>query len=204
MSENKDQSYKVILLGSSGVGKTCIISQYIWDTFDENSASTNGSSYSSKEVKLDDNKKILLDIWDTAGQEKYKSLTRYFYKDSKVALLIYDITNKESFKELKEFWVNEIKNFSSENVILGLVGNKYDLFLDADVTEDEGKELAGNIGAFFKLVSAKTNMGIDDLFLEIAQKCDKNSHKFKRRKTILLNENKDVLSTKSEKKKCCK
>ena len=96
--EGKLPQCKVVLLGDSGVGKTCIISRYISGSFDSNSASTNGASYASKKVEYKDiNKILILDIWDTAGQEKYKSLTKFFYKDAAVAILVYDISLKQSF-----------------------------------------------------------------------------------------------------------
>ena len=101
---------KVVLLGDSGVGKTCIISRYISGTFESNTASTNGASYASKIVKYEKlGKTLSLDIWDTAGQEKYKALTKFFYKDAAVAILVYDITRKESFDSLKNYWYSQLQ-----------------------------------------------------------------------------------------------
>ena len=110
MSKVKIPGCKVVLLGEAGVGKTCIISRYISDSFEQNTASTNGASYTSKVIKFDSlGKQLSLDIWDTAGQERYRSLTKFFYKDAFVVILVYDITRKASFEAIRDYWYNEVK-----------------------------------------------------------------------------------------------
>ena len=168
-SVKKPPCCKVVLLGDSGVGKTCIISRYISGAFDQNSPTTNGASYASKIVEIA-NKSVSLDIWDTAGQEKYKSLTKFFYKDAKVAILVYDITQKESFTNMKQYWYEQLKEFGSKDIIIGVAGNKCDMYEKEDVSENEGKEFAEQIGAFFEMTSAKNNTGINDLFMNAAQR----------------------------------
>ena len=164
-SQKKPPSCKVVLVGDSGVGKTCIISRYISGAFNQNSPSTNGASYASKLITFDELKKsISLDIWDTAGQEKYKSLTKFFYKDAAVAILVYDVTNRNSFESMKNFWYGQIKDFGSKNIILGVAGNKCDMYDKEEVNESEGKAFAESIGAFFEITSAKNNTGINELF----------------------------------------
>ena len=103
MSNSKqDTGHKIVLLGDSGVGKTCIISRFISGQFDINVNSTNGASYASKKIDYPElGKSLMLDIWDTAGQEKYKSLTKFFYKDAAAAILVYDITQNASFENMK-------------------------------------------------------------------------------------------------------
>ena len=136
MAESKVPGCKVVLLGDSGVGKTCIISRYISNSFDKNSATTNGASFCSKNVKFEQlGKNLLLDIWDTAGQEKYKALTKFFYKDAAVCILVYDITRKESFDNLKNYWYNQLKENSDKNIIIGVAGNKSDLYESEQVKE---------------------------------------------------------------------
>ena len=112
------QTSKVVLLGESGVGKTCIIARFINNTFEENLISTTGASYAGKTMTFDEyqGKSIKFEIWDTAGQEKYRSLTKIFYKDAGVAILVYDITRKESFEEIKKYWYNQIKEFAPKNI----------------------------------------------------------------------------------------
>ena len=169
--DSKVHGCKVNLLGDSGVGKTCIISRYISGTFDENSATTNGASYCSKNVNYEKlGKNLLLDIWDTAGQEKYKALTKFFYKDAAVCILVYDITRKETFDNLKNFWYSQLKENSGSNVVLGVAGNKCDLYESEEVKESEARQFAEEIGAIFELTSAQNNTGINELFFEVGNK----------------------------------
>ena len=109
---------KVVLLGESGVGKTCIIARFINNTFEDNIISTTGTSYAGKNMTFDEfnGKTIKFEIWDTAGQEKYRALTKIFYKDAGVAILVYDITRKESFEEIKNYWYNQIKEYAPKNI----------------------------------------------------------------------------------------
>ena len=112
------QTCKVVLLGESGVGKTCIIARFINNTFEENLISTTGASYAGKTMTFDEfgGKSIKFEIWDTAGQGKYRSLTKIFYKDAGAAILVYDITRKESFEEIQKYWINQIKEFAPKNI----------------------------------------------------------------------------------------
>lgn len=113
---SKIPSCKVVLLGETAVGKTCIISRYISDKYNSKVESTNGASYANKIVKYDDiNKQVSLEIWDTAGQEKYRALTKFFYKDAAVAILVYAINHKGSFESLKNYWVEQLKNNGEKN-----------------------------------------------------------------------------------------
>ena len=108
---------KVVLIGESGVGKTSIISRYTTNTFKENLMATPGANFLTKLVPFKDEKEsIKFEIWDTAGQEKYRSLAKVFYKNAAACVLVYDITNKKSFDELKNYWISEIKENSSQNV----------------------------------------------------------------------------------------
>ena len=116
--DDEAQTCKVVLLGESGVGKTCIIARFINNTFEENLISTTGASYAGKTMTFDEygGKSIKFEIWDTAGQEKYRSLTKIFYKDAGAAILVYDITRKESYEEIKKYWINQIKDFAPKNI----------------------------------------------------------------------------------------
>ena len=117
-NEGEDaKTIKVVILGESGVGKTSIISRFINDTFDEELVTTTGASYVSKSMKFSDKNQVLnFEIWDTAGQEKYRSLTQIFYKDASIAILVYDITNKDSFDELQNYWYEQIKESAPKNI----------------------------------------------------------------------------------------
>ena len=162
---DKANSCKVVLLGESGVGKTCIISRYVNNTYDEKSETTNGASYASKVIDLEQYKQSLrFDIWDTAGQEKYRSLTKFFYKDAAIAILVYDITRRDSFEEVRKYWYEQLKTCGEKNIVIGLAGNKCDMFDKEAVTEAEARSFANEIGAQFQLTSAFKNLGIEYLF----------------------------------------
>ncbi len=205
---DKGNSCKVVLLGESGVGKTCIISRYVNNTYDEKSETTNGASYASKIIELEQYKQSLrFDIWDTAGQEKYRSLTKFFYKDAAIAVLVYDITRRDSFEEVKNYWYEQLKTCGEKNIVIGLAGNKCDMFDKEAVTEEEAKNFANEIGAQFQLTSAFKNMGIDDLFRMVGCKFldpnfqDKiNEEPKEQTKNITLNNN--TQKKKKDKKRC--
>lgn len=113
---NAALSAKVIIIGESNVGKSCLINRFVNNKFKELEP-TIGLSYSNKQVHVSKlNKSINFDIWDTSGQEKYRSLNKIFYKDARVALLVYDITSKKSFEELRKFWLNELVQNATENI----------------------------------------------------------------------------------------
>jgi Ras-related protein Rab-22 len=162
---------KVVLIGETGVGKTAIISRFIRDSFLEGQEPSTMASYISKDILIEQfNIHLKLDIWDTAGQEKYRSLTKFFYKDAAIAILVYDVTNKSSFTELSEYWTHQLMECGSENLIIGIAGNKCDMVNEESVNESEVKELANKIGATFQLTSAKTNIGIDTLFQKLGER----------------------------------
>ena len=117
MTDKQAIQCKVVLIGESGVGKTGIINRYISNTFSNVLTATPGASFTSKTVFLKDyNQSIKFEIWDTAGQEKYRSLAKVFYKNAAVCILVYDITRKESFDELQKYWINEIKSNASPSM----------------------------------------------------------------------------------------
>ena len=164
------ESFKVVLVGESGVGKTSIITQFIDQTFQEDQQSTTGGTFSTKSVICEGGKILKFEIWDTAGQEKYRSLTTMFYKDANAAVMVYDVTRKESFDEIKNYWSNQIKENSPENIILVIAGNKSDLIEQETVDEEEARNFAKELNAIFISTSAKSSEGINSLFEEIAKK----------------------------------
>jgi len=167
MSET--ESFKVVLVGESGVGKTSIITQFIDQTFQEDQQSTTGGTFSTKSVKCGNNKTLKFEIWDTAGQERYRSLTKMFYKDANAAVLVYDITRKDSFEQLKLYWAEQIKE-CPEKIILVICANKNDLIQKEEVDEEEARKFASDLGAIFVGTSAKQVESINELFIEIAKK----------------------------------
>ena len=169
LNENDEESIKVILVGSSGVGKTSIINRFALNEFPEEHICTIASSFT--EVKLlINNKNIILNIWDTAGQEKYRSVNKLFIKGSKIVILVYDISSKKSFEELT-YWQNFVTIELGNYYYLGLIGNKLDKITEEEVSCEEAKKFAENSGAYFSLLSAKDDKeGIDNYFEELVKR----------------------------------
>ena len=169
--EKQGLGNKIVLVGDGGVGKTCLISRFITGHFESNPGSTNGASYASKTIdypKL--NKSLLLDIWDTAGQEKYRSLTKFFYKDALMVIMVYDITRRESYDNVKNYWYKEIQENGEKNVVFGIAGNKSDLYEEEAVPEKEAREFAQSVNAIFALTSAQNNSGVNQLFEDMGSR----------------------------------
>ena len=208
--QNEEEN-KVVLIGESGVGKTCIINQFMNGIFDANSLSTLSAQFFRKNIVFSGDKNITLDIWDTAGQEMFRSLNRIFYSNSKVVVLVYDVTNKKSFDELKNYWWGQIKENCNNNIIIALAANKCDLYEQRQVSDEEGEEFAESLGALFASTSAKNDSGITKLFEDIASRIldpdfnfraneqKKNNHKGNENGRTKI----DAKVTK-KKKKCCK
>ena len=190
--------YKIILLGESSVGKTSIITRLTKNRFMELSISTISEYFTEKKIEINGTP-LKLEIWDTAGQEKYRSLIRNYYNGCDAAILVYDIAERNTFNEVQNYWYKEIKK-NCPNIILGIAANKFDLFEREQVTEKEGKDFANEIGAIFYSTSAKENVGIDALFKDIATKLLESDNKS-------VSFNNDTLSKLSSqdtsKKKCC-
>ena len=165
MENENTREIKVILVGRSGVGKTNIINALTGNKFNPNTESTINSTFLDKKIVKNDINYIL-DIWDTAGQEKYHAVTRIFIKDSKIVIFVYDITVTESFNELKDYWIKNVKDILGDDAIYGVAGNKKDLITKEKVKEEQGSELAEQIGAKFKLTSAKTGVIGINQFIE--------------------------------------
>lgn len=167
--DSNAESLKVVLLGESGVGKTSIISQLMEQEFNDEQTSTTGATFSTKTMVFD-NKGICFEIWDTAGQEKYRALTKMFYKDAGAAILVYDITRQASFEELKNYWANQVRENAPKKIVLAVAANKSDLIDTEQVDEKTGRAFAKEIGAIFKSTSAKNQKGIEELFKDIGNK----------------------------------
>ena len=163
---DKPESIKIAFLGSCGVGKTCIAQRYINNIFKENYISTT-ASYLQKLITRN-NKYYQLDIWDTAGQEKYRALGKNFYKDAFIVIIVYDITRNDSFDELKKIWYPDVLQYGEKKPILAVVGNKCDLYEEKEIVdEDEARKFAEEINAKFMIVSAKSNINIKNLFSDL-------------------------------------
>ena len=164
-------SCKVVLIGESGVGKTSVISRYTNNSFSSVMLASTGGSFATKNLYLEEeNQQIKFEIWDTAGQEQYRSITQIFYKNASCCILVYEVTRRDSFEELEKYWIKEIKKSAPKDAIIAVIGNKNDMYEYEEVSENEGKAFAKENGAIFKLTSAKLGLGIEELFMIIAKK----------------------------------
>ena len=195
--EKNDDEIKVILLGETSVGKTSLIKVSIDKHFKSLEEVTLSFNYSVKKFNYN-GKEYTFNLWDTIGQEKYRSLTKMFVNNSKIIILVYDITVQKSLKQL-EYWYNQVTSLvNEEDYILAVVGNKKDLFKNEKVTEEEGKAFAKEKNAKFKLTSAKDDplsfvIFLEELFKEFIDKSNEKSDKRKGKK----------LKKEKNKSKCC-
>ena len=204
--EEEEENIKVILIGDSGVGKTNLINVSSGGAFNENEKSSLTASYLKKVITIN-NEKYTLSLWDTIGQERLRSLSKLFFKNSKIVIYVYDITNLESFNGL-ESWNKDVKEMvgDDDTIIKAIVGNKQDLYLSEKVSEDIALNYASTLNAKFKLTSAKTdpkgfNSFLEELLKDYIDKNLKNKNEDKKDdKNMKLKKNMDK---KEKKKKCC-
>ena len=168
---DEPEPVKVVLLGESGVGKTSIISQFTSNQFNPRVPTSVSAKFVSKTIEFPQyNRIIKFDIWDTVGQEKYRSLAKIFYKDAKIIIFVYDVTREFSFEALKDFWYKETQNNADNDPIFALVGNKIDLYEQQKIDNNDGKAFADEIKAIFQTTSALSNSGIKNLFDNLGKK----------------------------------
>ena len=190
-SENENEniiSIKAILIGDPFVGKTSLINVSVGMDFNPSERATISSTFVQKIINLN-SQEYYINLWDTAGQEKLKALTKLFFKGSHIVIFVYDITDKKSFLGLQK-WVVEVENILENKYVCGIVGNKQDLYSQEEVKEEEAKEFAGSKGMKFKLVSAKDNpKGFND-FLEELVRDGKNRNIYEIKRKISLQKQK--------------
>ena len=187
----ENRKLKIILVGNAGIGKTSIINRYHNNSFNENSLSTVSMNFISKTMNIN-KKKVIVDIWDTAGQEQYRSINKLFVKDSDIVVIVYDITNRQSFEDL-DYWHNFINEELGQKPLLALAGNKMDLYEKEEVREEEGEELANEWEAYFALLSAKEenntiNKFFEDIIKLYLERNEDQEEKLVKIKSITLNE----------------
>jgi len=223
MTEEAILPLKCVLLGETAVGKTALISRFVENKFSKDFVSTLVGCYSSKDIFYPKfNRNVKYEIWDTAGQEKFRSINKIFYQDTSIAILVFDITRKDTFQALKEYWYTEVRDNSPKDVIIAIAANKNDLYEYEEVTDEEAKEFAKSINAIYHQTSASKGTGINELFESIGSELlrPENIQEFVRKTTTYkkmpvrlnsesFNNSKTNNEEKSEvrkdiKKNCCK
>ncbi|CAD8062603.1 unnamed protein product [Paramecium sonneborni] len=192
---------KVTLLGDSGVGKSSIVNRFCFSKFNDKNKVSPAADYFSKEIQLEGNI-IKFQMWDTAGQEQFRSLVPLYLRNSQVAIIVYDITQKSSFIALKE-WIINLEQVCSRNLIFILVGNKCDLIDQEAVTYDEAKQYSYQLQALFQYTSCKTNDGIEDLFRIIAGEYLKQEEELKNQQNTNHKQNSKLSIEKNYYSSCC-
>lgn len=155
MDQNVDVLIKIVLIGDSGVGKSNLVYRFIHGAYNEGMANTIGVDFLMKDMVVR-NQSVRVQFWDTAGQEKYRSIANAYYKNAQGAVIVYDVTSRESFENVSK-WLQELNEFGEKGIQILLLGNKIDLDQSRQVSEVEGGKVADNKEAFFFEASAKTN-----------------------------------------------
>jgi Ras-related protein Rab-1A len=166
MSAEYDHLFKLLLIGDSGVGKSCLLLRFADDSYTESYISTIGVDFKIRTLNLD-GKTIKLQIWDTAGQERFRTITSSYYRGAHGIIIVYDVTDVESFNNVKT-WLSEIDKYASENVNKLLVGNKSDLIAKKAVDPGMAKEFADSLGIPFLETSAKNSTNVEEAFIRMA------------------------------------
>jgi len=167
MAKTYDYLFKLLLIGDSGVGKTCLLFRFAEDSFNNSFISTIGIDFKIRTIELD-GKKIKLQIWDTAGQERFRTITTAYYRGAMGILLVYDITNEKSFDNIKN-WIRNIEEHASADVEKMVLGNKCDMNDRRQVSKERGAQLAIEYGIKFMETSAKANINVEDAFFTLAR-----------------------------------
>jgi len=203
MSTKRDYDYlfKLVLIGDSGVGKSCLLLRFADDNFTDSYISTIGVDFRFRTITIDD-KIVKLQIWDTAGQERFRTITSAYYRGADGIIMVYDVTSSESFDHVEE-WLSEVDRYANENTSKLLVGNKADLIEEKQVTKETAQSFADKLSIPFLETSAKTATNVDNAFLTMAKELIKT-------KELTAGAEKPAgiglrpVDPQQNKKKCCK
>jgi len=203
----RSHNFKVVLLGEGGTGKTSVVLRFVEDKFNENHISTLQASFLQKKINMS-GRRIQLAVWDTAGQERFHALGPIYYRDANGAILVYDITDKDSFQKVKS-WVKELKKMLGNEICLSIAGNKTDLERQRTVSVEEAEHYAALVGATNFFTSAKNNINVEELFLDLCERMSVSAenqsedlvppHTSSRRNVVVV----DSAETPSTKNGCC-
>jgi len=168
-----DYLIKLLLIGDSGVGKSCLLLRFCEDSFTPSFITTIGIDFKIRTVEID-GKKIKLQIWDTAGQERFRTITTAYYRGAMGILLVYDVTDEKSFMSIRN-WIANVDQFAQDSVNRILVGNKCDMTTKKVVEYSSGKALADEFGIRFLETSAKNSTNVDEAFISLARDIKKRA-----------------------------
>ena len=198
MSSNEDSDiiFKILMLGDSEVGKSCFLMRYSDNVFVENYITTIGLDYKLKTIKLDSGKVIKVQLWDTAGQDKYRTIAKNYFKGSHGILLLYDVTKQSSFQNIRD-WIQDIREEVSQKAIIFLIGNKIDLVDKRKISKEKGIELAEEYKLPFFEASAKSGENVDEVFKALYKKISEVYGDLEKEMGTKLNKRK------KNKRKCC-
>ncbi|XP_033610005.1 ras-related protein Rab-5B-like [Cryptotermes secundus] len=171
-TERKFYQFKLVLLGEYSAGKSSLALRFVKGQFHDDEESTIGAAFFTQTICLDDST-VRFQVWDTAGQEKYHSVAPLYYRGAQAAIVVYDITNQDTFGRAKT-WVKELQRLALPNIVIALAGNKTDLANKRMVEHDEAQGYAEENGLLFMETSAKTAINVNNMFLAIAKKLQKN------------------------------
>ncbi|KAK9452904.1 ras family-domain-containing protein [Dipodascopsis uninucleata] len=166
-SRNYDILIKLLLIGDSGVGKSCLLLRFSEDSFTPSFITTIGIDFKIRTIDLD-GKRIKMQIWDTAGQERFRTITTAYYRGAMGILLVYDVTDEKSFNNIRN-WFSNVEQHASEGVNKLLIGNKCDWEEKRAVSAEQGKALANELGIPFIEASAKANINVEEAFISLAR-----------------------------------
>jgi small GTP-binding protein len=174
MADKLDYQYKILILGDATVGKTSILVRYIDNKFEKDSLATLGVDVKYKYVTLD-NKKIRMNIWDTEGKDRFRNIAKNYFKGANAVIFVFDVNNKNTLDKIK-FWIDNVKENSSEDLIEVIVGNKIDIEGKHEVTKEEMESLGEKTGMETFETSAKTGEGINEVFTYLVNQLIQNSN----------------------------
>ena len=176
MAYDSVREIKLCLLGDTGVGKSSLVLRFVHDRFEQFSTATIGASFMSKNFRIQE-QAFKFQIWDTAGQEKYKALAPMYYRGAAAAVVVYDITLESSFESVKR-WIKELRQMGPQDIVIAIAGNKKDLTDQREVSTETGQSFADEIDAIFAECSALTAENIDEIFGQIGKRLPEESPNF--------------------------
>ena len=200
MAQNStdDISFKILLLGDSSVGKTCFLKRYTDNTFQDAYLSTIGFDFKYKSITLKNGKTVKVQLWDTAGEERFRTIAKSYYRGAHGIILIYDVTNRKTFENIRK-WLYQINDETSGKISILLIPNKIDCVESRQVTKEEGKQMAKNNGLPIFEASAKDSTNVNESFQYLIEKISENAPKTEEHVQVTAKLN----TSQQRKKNCC-